>query len=48
MEIDYTEDCIECKSEQTLSVLAIMDFESGEIVMFVNQECSACGWNQQS
>ena len=48
MEIDYTEDCFECNGEQTLSVIAIMDIESGEIVKFINQECSACGWNQQS
>ena len=46
--VDYTEDCFECNGEQTLSVLAWMDFESGEIVQFINQECSACGWNQQS
>ena len=47
-QIDYTEDCFECNGNNTLSVVAIMDFESGEIVSFINQECSACGWNQQS
>ena len=47
MEIDYTEDCFECEGQQTLSVLAWID-ESGEIVKFINQECNACGWNQQS
>ena len=47
MEIDYTEDCFECNGEQTLSVSAWVD-ESGEITKFFNQECSSCGWNQQS
>ena len=47
MEIDYTEDCFECDGQQTLSVLAWID-KSGEIVKFINQECSVCGWNQQS
>ena len=47
-QIEYTEDCFECEGVQTLSVEAIMDFESGEIVKFINQECSSCGWNQQS
>ena len=47
MEIDYTEDCFECNGEQTLSVLARID-DSGEVVKFINQECSSCGWNQQS
>ena len=47
-EIEYTEDCIECEGEQALSVLAVMDIDSGEIVKFINQECAICGWNQQS
>ena len=47
-QIDYTEDCFECDGEQPLSVSALMDFTSGEIIKFINQECSACGWNQQS
>ena len=47
-EIEYTEDCFECEGNNTLSVLAIMDAETGEIVKFINQECSVCGWNQQS
>ena len=47
-EIEYTEDCIECEGEQALSVLAVMDIDSGEIVKFINQECVICGWNQQS
>ena len=47
-QIDYTEDCFECDGQQTLSVVAIMAMASGEIEKFVDQECSACGWNQQS
>tara|TARA_R100000687_G_C6315406_1_gene102456 strand:- start:16 stop:165 length:150 start_codon:yes stop_codon:yes gene_type:complete len=46
--IDFTDDCYECNGEQTLSVLAWMNVDSGEIVSFINQECSSCGWNQQS
>ena len=47
-QIDYTEDCFECEGTQTLSVKALMDFDSGEIVKFIEQECCACGWNQLS
>jgi len=47
-QIEYTEDCISCEAENTLNVKAIADVDSGEIVKFINQECIACGWNQQS
>ena len=46
--VDYTEDCFECDGEQTLSVVAWMDMASGEFIKYINQECCACGWNQQS
>ena len=48
MEIDYKEDCFECNGIQTLYVLAWVNAMSGEIIEFILQECSACGWNQQS
>ena len=47
-EIEYTEDCISCEAIDALNVKAIADVDSGEIVKFINQECSVCGWNQQS
>jgi hypothetical protein len=47
-EIEYQEDCISCEAVDTLNVKAIADVDSGEIVKFINQECTACGWNQQS
>ena len=47
-QIEYTEDCISCEAENTLNVKAIADVDSGDIVKFINQECIACGWNQQS
>ena len=47
-QIEYTEDCFSCKAENSLYVNAIADVNSGEIVKFIEQECIACGWNQQS
>ena len=46
--IDYSEDCIECEGSNTLNVKATVDVDTGEIVKFSEQECSACGWNQLS
>jgi hypothetical protein len=47
-EISYMEDCIECEDKNSLSVRAIADVDSGEIVKFITQVCYNCGWNQLS
>ena len=46
--MSWTEDCIECEKEQTLSVTGFVDIDTGEVVKFHEQECHACGWNQVS
>ncbi len=48
MKIDYKEDCFKCNGKDTLFVAAWLDTETQEIVKFINQECSCCGWNQES
>ena len=47
-EISYMEDCISWDDKDSLSVHAVVDVDSGEIVKFITQVCYACGWNQQS
>ena len=46
--IDYSEDCFECDGDNTLSVRATVNIDTGEVVKFHEQECCACGWNQLS
>ena len=46
--MSWTEDCIECEKEQTLSVTGFVDVDTGEVLKFCEQECYACGWNQLS
>ena len=46
--IEYNEDCFECNGENTLTVKADINVDTGEVVKFHEQECCACGWNQQS
>ena len=45
---EWCEDCFECNGEQTLNVKGVIDSLTGDIVKFIEQECIACGWNQQS
>ena len=46
--ISWTEDCIECEKEHSLSVTAFVNIDTGEVLKFCEQECYACGWNQLS
>ena len=45
---EHFEDCFNCEESNSLYVKSLIDFDSGELIKYIYQECKHCGFNQES